>query len=406
VVLKLEPTGVPPHLADLGYDGLTWEQPWNLVRGQITSLERMPSVELSPGGPPVEIPPGPTIALDGVTVTDPLTGRDMGWEEFLGRRLFNDGLLVVHRGRLVHESYRDGVRADDRHIMHSCSKTLTTMMIGWAVEEGRLATTAPMQELMTDLAALPAWDGVTLQHVLDMAAGLDTEEHYENADSMYWRYADAVGYFTVPAERQIGALEFVRRELVRRREEPGTLFNYASYLTNLLPMVLEREYGVPAVELYETYLYAHVGAERPALVNVDAFGAPITEGQVNLTLRDFARWAYPMVNGGKGFGGEQVVPSSWVDETYRHDAGRAAAFAASESAQAHPGGEYHNQTWVLEPGDVVAMLGIHGQFAYLDRRRDLMIVGASSFPDQANALLTSTMQQVWERITDITSGQP
>ncbi len=403
MVVRLAPTGVPAALADVGYDGLTWEQPWNLVRGQITSLERMPSVELSPGGPSVAIPQGPSLDLESCSFTDPLTGRAMRFEEYLGRRLDNDGLLVVHRGQLLHESYRDGVQADDRHIVHSCSKTLTTMMIGWAVEEGRLSTTQPMQELVGELAAIPAWTGVTLQHVLDMAAGLDTEEHYELASSMYWRYADAVGYFTVPAERQIGALEFVRRELVNKLEAPGSRFNYASYLTNLLPLVLEREYGVPAVELYETYLYAHVGAEHPALINVDSTGAPITEGQVNLTLRDFARWAYPMVNAGVGLGGEQVVPASWVEETFRHDAGRAAAFAAGESGQAFPGGEYHNQAWVLEPEHVVAMLGIHGQFAYLDRSRDLMIVGLSSFPDQANALLSATMKQLWATITELTT---
>jgi len=401
MVQHLEPTGVPLALAALGYDGLTWDKPWNLVRGQITSLERMPSVELATGGQAVVIPAGPALALEEVSFTDPLTGREMGFDEFLGRRLYNDGLLVVHRGQLVHESYRDGLRADDRHIMHSCSKTLTAMMIGWAVEERRLATTQPMQELITDLAAIPAWEGVTLQHVLDMATGLDTEEHYENADSMYWRYAYAVGYYTGPAALRIGALEFVRRELVTRLEEPGSRFNYASYLTNLLAVMLEREYGVPAVELYEEYIYAHIGAEQPALINVDVDGAPITEGQVNLTLRDFARWAYPMINEGKGFSGEQVVPASWVDETYRHDPDRAAAFAAGESGEELPGGEYHNQTWVLEPGNVVAMLGIHGQFAYLDRSRDLMIVGASSFPDQANALLTATMKQLWAKVTEL-----
>ena len=401
MVQRLEPTGVPSELAALGYDGLTWDRPWNLVRGQITSLERMPSVELAPGGPAVVIPAGPALALEEVSFTDPLTGREMGFDEFLGRRLYNDGLLVVHRGRLVHESYRDGLRPDDRHIMHSCSKTLTAMMIGWAVEEERLATTQSMQELIVELAAIPAWNAVTLQAVLDMAAGLDTEEAYEHADSMYWRYADAVGYYTVPAERRIGALEFVRRELVTRLEEPGSRFNYASYLTNLLAVVLERTYGVPAVQLYEEYLYAHIGAEQPALINVDVHGAPITEGQVNLTMRDFARWAYPMINGGRGFGGQQVVPQSWVDETYRHDAERAAAFAAGDSAEAYPGAEYHNQTWVLEPGNVVAMLGIHGQFAYLDRSRDLMIVGASSFPDQANALLTATMKQLWAKVTEL-----
>ena len=403
MVQRLEPTGVPSELAALGYDGLTWDRPWNLVRGQITSLERMPSVELAPGGPAVVIPAGPALALEEVSFTDPLTGREMGFDEFLGRRLYNDGLLVVHRGRLVHESYRDGLRPDDRHIMHSCSKTLTAMMIGWAVEEERLATTQSMQELIVELAAIPAWNAVTLQHVLDMAAGLDTEEAYEHADSMYWRYADAVGYYTVPAERRIGALEFVRRELVTRLEEPGSRFNYASYLTNLLAVVLERTYGVPAVQLYEEYLYAHIGAEQPALINVDVHGAPITEGQVNLTMRDFARWAYPMINGGRGFGGQQVVPQSWVDETYRHDAERAAAFAAGDSAEAYPGAEYHNQTWVLEPERVVAMLGIHGQFAHVDREKDLLIVGLSSFPDQANSLLTATLDEVWSSVARLVS---
>ena len=144
MVQHLEPTGVPLALAALGYDGLTWDKPWNLVRGQITSLERMPSVELATGGQAVVIPAGPALALEEVSFTDPLTGREMGFDEFLGRRLYNDGLLVVHRGQLVHESYRDGLRADDRHIMHSCSKTLTAMMIGWAVEERRLATTQPL----------------------------------------------------------------------------------------------------------------------------------------------------------------------------------------------------------------------------------------------------------------------
>jgi CubicO group peptidase (beta-lactamase class C family) len=400
VVRSLEPTGQPGHLAALGYDGLAWEQPWNLVRGQITTAERMPSVELAPGGPPAPLPAGPTLDLDELSLTDPLTGRELAFGEYVGRRLFNDGLLVVHRGRLVHESYRNGVRADDRHVVHSCTKTLTTMMIGWAVAQGRLATTQPMQELVTELAAIEAWAGVTLQHVLDMAAGLDTEEHYQSPDSMYWRYADAVGYVTAPADRQVGALEFVRTELVTRLEAPGSRFNYASYLTNLLPVVLARTYGVPAVELYEQYVYANVGAEQPALVNLDATGAPITEGQVNLTLRDFARWAYPMVNGGKGFGGSQVVPAAWVEEAYRHDSGRAAAFAASDSGPAMPGAEYHNQAWVLKPENVVAMLGIHGQFAYLDRANDLMIVGLSSFPDMANALLSATMRELWDSITD------
>ena len=251
MVQRVDPTGAPEDLAAIGYDGLTWDRPWNLPRGQITTLERMPSAWLETGG---DTGLSDFKYFFGFVLKDPASSQ-VAWSSFslraLGRRARRSEatLLVVHHGRIVHESYRDGLREDDLHVVHSCSKTLTTMMIGWAVEEGRLSPEQPMQELITELAEIPAWNGVSLQHVLDMAAGLDTEEHYENADSMYWRYADAVGYFTVPADRQIGALEFVRRELVTRLEEPGSRFNYASYLTNLLPVVLEREYAVPAVDL-------------------------------------------------------------------------------------------------------------------------------------------------------------
>ena len=46
------------------------------------------------------------------------------------------------------------------------------------------------------------------------------------------------------------------------------------------------------------------------------------------------------------------------------------------------------------------MLGIHGQYAYIDLPRELMIVGLSSFPDQANPLMIATLQEIWTRITD------
>jgi CubicO group peptidase (beta-lactamase class C family) len=110
-----------------------------------------------------------------------------------------------------------------------------------------------------------------------------------------------------------------------------------------------------------------------------------------------------MINGGKGFGGQQVVPDRWVRETYSADPGRQAAFARGESAAEMPGAEYHNQAWALEPERVVAMLGIHGQFAHLDRANDLMVVGLSSFPDQANSLLGATLTQLWSQITDPTA---
>lgn len=405
MVRHVKPTGTPAHLADLGYDDRTWDQPANLPRGQVTTAERMPSAVLEPG---VEHAwsRGPELDLSSIAVVDPLTQRARSLDQLLRERLRSDGLLVVHRGRVVAEWYGNGMMPGDLHVVHSCSKTLTTMAIGFGVDEGVLDPDEPMATYVEELAALRAWDGVTLQNVLDMATGIDTEEHYENPTSMYWRYADAVGYYGPATDgRDIGVLDFVTAELTNRACPPGKVFNYASYLTNLLPVALERAYGIAACEIYEDRIYRHIGAEHSALVNVDRFGRPIVEGQVNLTLRDFARWAYLYANGGRSITGAAVIPEAWVDEAFASDPARRDAFAASEYADLVPGAEYHNQAWLMQPDDgVLAMMGIHGQFARIDRSRDLMIVGLSSYPEQASPLMVATLIELWDAITRVVSG--
>jgi len=397
-------SGSPEQLSQIGYDTTTWDQPWNLPRGQITAAERMPSAVLEPGGTSTPIRRGPALDVGALDFTDPLTGRAMNGDQFLDRRLYTDALAVVQDGRLVYETYRNGMTETDRHVAHSCSKTLTTMMVGIALEEGKLDRAGLMRDRVPELKDLPAWHPITLEHVLDMATGLDLEEHYEDPDSMYWRYAQAVGYYSEPARTQGSTLAFATAELTRAVEAPGFRFNYGSYLTNLLPIALANAYGVPAVDLYEARIYRHLGAERPALVNLDSARNPIVEGQVNLTLRDFVRWGHLLADEGRSLAGVQVVPEQWVDDTYAPSAARAAAFARGAYGETMPGVEYHNQTWVLEPGRVVTMLGIHGQFCWVDRHTRTMIVGFSSYPVQTHALLSATMNELWSTIRAAAAG--
>ncbi len=391
-------TGMPRDLSALGYDDTTWDLPSNLSRGQLTTGERMPSVELETGAKTTSWLPGPSLDVGALTFTDLLTGRALTGDQFLDRRLYTDALAVVHDGRLVYETYRNGMTETDRHVAHSCSKTLTTMMVGIAVEEGALDRSRPIRDYIPELSVLPAWDAVTVEHVLDMATGVDLEEHYQDPASMYWRYAEAVGYYGGPSEGRRGTLGFALAELTRTAEPPGRTFSYGSYLTNLLPIALANVYGEPATSLYEDRIYRHLGAERPALVNVDTFGNPIVEGQVNLTLRDFARWGHLLANDGRTLTGDQVVPAAWVDDTFAPSAARAAAFARGPHGESMPGAEYHNQTWVLDPGSVVAMLGIHGQFCWVDREPRTMVVGFSSYPTQTHPLLTAALGELWSTL--------
>jgi len=131
----------------------------------------------------------------------------------------------------------------------------------------------------------------------------------------------------------------VLRDLTRRSDEPGTRFNYASYLTNLLPIAVQRTYGAPVLELLKQRIYRHLAAEQPAPLNLDSTRLPIVEGQANLTLRDFARWGHLLLDGGRTIDGRQIVPEAWIAQAFTPDPAQTQAFARGESAESLPRAE-------------------------------------------------------------------
>ena len=222
---------------------------------------------------------------------------------------------------------------------------------------------------------------------------------------MYWRYARSVGYHHPAPAGDGGALGFVVDNLTEVAAPPGRVFNYASYLTNLLPVCLEAAYGRPAVELYEERLHRPVGAESAAHLNVDGHRLPIVEGQLSLTLRDFARWALLVLHRGRNLAGDRVVPAAWIDDTLTPSPARRAAFEAGDYAAVFPGAEYHNKAWVLDPpAGRLAMLGIHGQFAYLDLPAGLLVAGVASYPTQVDGLLVESLGRFWAALSGATGA--
>ena len=393
----LELQNTTPASEALGFSATNWDTPQFLPLGHTNTQTRMRTAEMGPSEAPIPLPAASAWDLDRLLVVDPLSGRDITLATLLDRRLGCDGLLVFQGDGVRYETYRGAFAETDTHLLHSCSKTLTTMMVGCAIGEGKLHADVPMRDIVPELPA--AWQGVTLQHVLDMAAGIASEEHYDEPDGMYWQYAPAVGYYGNPGAGK-GVLQFVKDHLTERSSAPGEVFNYASYITNLIPICLERAYDEHPVALYERHLFQRVGAEHPGLVNCDRFDRPVVEGQVSLSLRDFARWALLYLHDGRNLAGEQVLPEVWVREAFAASPGRRAAFERGEQAEVFPGGEYHNQMWLLNPGEgIAAMLGIHGQFAYFDRPRDLLICGVSSYPTQLDALMTECLFALWRAVS-------
>jgi len=53
-------------------------------------------------------------------------------------RTWTDGVLLIHRGNIIHEQYLNGMQPETLHIMFSCSKSMTSTLAGVLVHDGTL----------------------------------------------------------------------------------------------------------------------------------------------------------------------------------------------------------------------------------------------------------------------------
>jgi CubicO group peptidase (beta-lactamase class C family) len=151
--------------------------------------------------------------------------------------------------------------------------------------------------------------------------------------------------------------------------------------------------------LFEVKLYRRIGAEADGYFNTDRFGFPITEGQLSLRLRDFARLAMLVVNEGKNHAGEQILPAGFAKRLTGIDPQAQNAYHAQARDELFPRGQYKEQFWVLDPGKrQFTMLGIHGQFAWYDLERKLLLVGFGSYPLQDGQLKMTAQNTLWQTI--------
>lgn len=171
-------------------------------------------------------------------------------------------------------------------------------------------------------------------------------------------------------------------------------------------MAVANAYQRPCLELIEEKLYQRVGCAEPAWVNTDGHGVPIMEGQMSLTLEDFTRWALLMLNQGRNLNGDQVIPEAFIHDTVAIRESSRQAFSGDPLSTLFANGQYRNQFWVLNPEQhQFSMLGIHGQFAWYDLNRELMICGYGSYPVQDEPLLNIILNQLWSRIAEATDNR-
>lgn len=262
-------------------------------------------------------------------------------------------------GCIAFRATLDGFSPDTPMIGWSMAKTITAMLIGELVQEGRLKLDAP--------APIREWHGrgdprkaVTLRHLLNMASGL---RHIEVGDPV--EASDTNQVLFVSGTHAMAA----RAIAAPLQYRPGTRFEYSTLTSIILSEIVTRTL-TPSTDpkvraaayrrFAQTYLFGPA-AVTSAFLEFDGAGTQVGGSFIHMTPDDWGRIGRLLIDG-RAQDGTQVIAPEWL------------AFMKAPSP-AYSG--YGGQLWLNRPGgaahgpglfrgkgpdDAVGMKGHLGQY--------------------------------------------
>lgn len=232
-------------------------------------------------------------------------GMDSAVLEQLHAALPGSGIhavVTVKDGVIIDEYYAEGYDAGHVFEFYSVSKSVTSALIGIAIEEGVIGgvddpVAAYLPELLEQEERKHA---LTLRQLLTHTSGL---EWYE------W----GGGYSNWAEFRSAGNwVDYILgRQLIY---QPGSVFQYSTGNTHLLSAVLQSATGIAQEEYCRTRLFEPLGIGEEAHWRTDPQGIADGGNGLFMTARDAARLGQLYLDGG-AWQGRQLVPAAWVEQS-------------------------------------------------------------------------------------------
>jgi CubicO group peptidase (beta-lactamase class C family) len=205
-------------------------------------------------------------------------------------------LLILKDDKLVVEEYFYGYDRTRLHPIHSCTKSITTLLLGIALEQHK---NVRLDQPIFDF--FPAYDSlktkenksITLKHALTMTAGFQwnefPKEMYETDDWFHY-------ILSRPMETK-----------------PGETFHYNSGGTILIGGVIHFLEGKQANAFAEEVLFGPLGISE-YVWSTHKDGTPQCGAGLQMLPRDMAKIGLLVLNDGK-WNDMQLVPEAWIHES-------------------------------------------------------------------------------------------
>jgi CubicO group peptidase (beta-lactamase class C family) len=264
-------------------------------------------------------------------------------------------LIVVRNGYIVLETYYYPFSAESQHRVCSVTKSVTSALVGIAVEQGHIkGTDAHVLDLFADrtIANVDARkEAMTLEHLLTMSSGIE------------WSHLASV-------EQMQATKDWAQFVLDRPMSSaPGTTWNYHEGGSHLLSVLVQEKSGMRTLDFADRYLFEPLGI-TDVRWGVDPDGIAYGGHWLHLRSRDMAKFGYLYLKGGE-WDGRQIVPAAWV---------RASAEGRLKT-DSYP--YYGYQWWVSDDSDYYYAYGYGEQKIYVVPEKEMVVaITASIDPDE------------------------
>lgn len=318
-----------------------------------------------------------------------LDGESRSLRDFLVKN-HTDAFVIMRGGEFIAEWCADHNDASKPHLVFSVSKSITGLLAGALVGNGKLSLDAVAGDYVPE-AIGSAYGDVPVRDLLNMQVSIDFDEIYLDRSGAFDRYRRAMLWNPEHKDEATPDLKSFLCTLPKASHPHGTKHVYRSPNTDMAALVIERAAGERFAELLSRLLWQPMGAHTDAHITVDRAGNPRASGGISMTARDLARVGELVRQGGRS-----VIPAEWVAGLW--EGGDRAIWAAGDQANCLPNGSYRNYWYETGTGELAAM-GIHGQWLWIDPKTETVIVRQSAESNPIDEAMDQVMIKLMKKVS-------
>ena len=204
-----------------------------------------------------------------------------------------NSILIFKNNSLILEEYFGGFRRDMLHQTQSITKSVTSLLIGIAIDKGFIQSVDDKAlNYLSKTDHAEGWEDVTIKHLLTMTSGVEWKK-----SNNIWRNDETI-------------TEILSKPI---ENEPGSRFRYNSAM-QLLAEVLANASGEKLEVFAENYLFYPLGIKEYQWTKSNKNDYPLCTGSLQLKSVDLLKIGILVLQNGN-YHEIQIVSKDWIKES-------------------------------------------------------------------------------------------